>query len=79
MHGSGQHWSPPSYVRLGVSVLGADGNDALGDRSSGPDVWPRQVLDQQPRDIQTLFQKLHSGDLVPEAVCRGCKRTTSTN
>lgn len=54
-----------------------DGNDALGDLSmegsSGPDVWPRQVLDQQPRDIQTLFQKLHSGDLVPEAVCRGCK------
>ncbi|KAH9322538.1 hypothetical protein KI387_017177 [Taxus chinensis] len=54
-----------------------DGNDTLGDLSmegsSGPDSWPHQVFDQQPRDLQSLFQKLHSGDLVPESVIRGCK------
>ncbi|KAJ0006916.1 hypothetical protein Pint_29213 [Pistacia integerrima] len=27
----------------------------------GPDSWPLQVLNQQPRDLSSLLQKLHSG------------------
>ena len=27
----------------------------------GPDMWPQHVLDQQPRDLPSLFQKLVSG------------------
>jgi nuclear pore complex protein Nup107 len=38
-----------------------------------PDMWPPQVIYKQPRDLNALFHKLHSGDLVHEAVCRGCK------
>ncbi|KAG9154958.1 hypothetical protein Leryth_012143 [Lithospermum erythrorhizon] len=39
----------------------------------GPDHWPLQVLDQQPRDLSALLQKLHSSDTVPELVTRACK------
>ncbi|XP_058108684.1 nuclear pore complex protein NUP107 isoform X2 [Magnolia sinica] len=41
--------------------------------SVGPEGWPCHVLDQQPRDISALLQKLHSGDVVHEAVSRACK------
>lgn len=41
--------------------------------SEGPQSWPQPVLDQQPRDLVGMFQKLHSGDLVHENVKRGCK------
>eukprot|EP00252_Welwitschia_mirabilis_P023223 TRINITY_DN6524_c0_g2_i1.p1 TRINITY_DN6524_c0_g2~~TRINITY_DN6524_c0_g2_i1.p1 ORF type:complete len:680 (-),score=154.29 TRINITY_DN6524_c0_g2_i1:328-2253(-) len=54
-----------------------DSSDSLGETSGetlqSPNTWPRQVLDQQPRDLQALFQKLHSNDIVHEAVWRGCK------
>eukprot|EP00250_Pteridium_aquilinum_P018743 c24191_g1_i1 orf=1363-4599(-) len=40
---------------------------------SGPESWPHQVLDQQPRDLSSVFQKLLSGDLVHESVSRSCK------
>ncbi|GLJ31305.1 hypothetical protein SUGI_0628000 [Cryptomeria japonica] len=66
--------NPDQFKHTGDAT---DGNDTLGDLnmegSSGPDAWPHQVLDQQPRDLQSLFQKLHSEDLVPESVRRGCK------
>ncbi|XP_010261756.1 PREDICTED: nuclear pore complex protein NUP107 isoform X2 [Nelumbo nucifera] len=39
----------------------------------GPESWPCHVLSQQPRDLSSLLQKLHSGDMVHEAVSRGCK------
>ncbi|KAJ0008281.1 hypothetical protein Pint_29237 [Pistacia integerrima] len=44
----------------------------------GPESWPLQVLNQQPRDLSSLLQKLHSGfvdnvEMVHEAVARGCK------
>lgn len=29
--------------------------------TNGPENWPMQVLSQQPRDINALLQKLHSG------------------
>ncbi|XP_043705825.1 nuclear pore complex protein NUP107 [Telopea speciosissima] len=49
----------------------------LGDQallpSNGPESWPCHVLSQQPRDLSALLQKLHSGDMVHEAVSRGCK------
>ncbi|RZC86151.1 hypothetical protein C5167_026821 [Papaver somniferum] len=41
--------------------------------SLGTESWPCHVLTQQPRDLPALLQKLHSSDLVHEAVSRGCK------
>ncbi|KAA8541609.1 hypothetical protein F0562_022761 [Nyssa sinensis] len=35
--------------------------------------WPLQVLNQQPRHLSALLQKLHSSDTVHETVARGCK------
>lgn len=40
---------------------------------AGPETWPDHVLDQQPRDLSSLLQKLHSGEIVHEAVSRACK------
>lgn len=40
---------------------------------TGPESWPQHVLDQQPRDLASLFQKLQSGDLVHESVSQSCK------
>lgn len=41
-----------------------NGSSVLGGRTSlpsaGPECWPAHVLDQQPRDISALLQKLHS-------------------
>ncbi|CAH9076937.1 unnamed protein product [Cuscuta europaea] len=39
----------------------------------GPDGWPLQVMNQQPRHLTALLQKLHSIDTVHEAVARSCK------
>ncbi|KAJ3681103.1 hypothetical protein LUZ60_015592 [Juncus effusus] len=39
----------------------------------GPDSWPCQVADQQPRDLTSLLQKLHSSELVHDNVSRSCK------
>ncbi|MFS7974637.1 putative nuclear pore protein [Helianthus anomalus] len=39
----------------------------------GPENWPLQVLKQQPLDLNSLLQKLHSSESVHEAVSRGCK------
>ncbi|KAI3463207.1 hypothetical protein Pfo_019870 [Paulownia fortunei] len=41
--------------------------------TSGPDSWPLHVLNQQPRNLSSLLQKLHSSDTVHEAVTRACK------
>ncbi|XP_062182499.1 nuclear pore complex protein NUP107 [Phragmites australis] len=41
--------------------------------SVGPESWPYHILDQQPRDIAALLQKLHSSDLVHETVSRACR------
>jgi nuclear pore complex protein Nup107 len=41
--------------------------------SDGPHSWPQAVLEQQPRDLVGVFQKLHSGDLVHDNVQRSCK------
>ncbi|KAF3335878.1 nuclear pore complex protein NUP107 [Carex littledalei] len=38
-----------------------------------PGSWPYQILDQQPRDMSSLLQKLHSSDMVHEAVSRSCR------
>ena len=36
-------------------------DDMNGAQSSvGPESWPYHVLDQQPRDLTSLLQKLHS-------------------
>nr|XP_027125162.1 nuclear pore complex protein NUP107 [Coffea arabica]XP_027125163.1 nuclear pore complex protein NUP107 [Coffea arabica] len=44
-----------------------------GQQIAGPDNWPLQVLNQQPRHLAALLQKLHSSDTVHEAVTRACK------
>lgn len=41
--------------------------------SGGPETWPCHVLDQQPRDLPALLQKLHSSEIVNEVVSRACK------
>lgn len=41
--------------------------------SAGPEGWPCHVLDQQPRDVPSLLQKLHSSEIVHAAVSRACK------
>ncbi|KAK4851211.1 hypothetical protein QYF36_013325 [Acer negundo] len=41
--------------------------------SVGPESWPVQVLNQQPRELSALLQKLHSGEMIHEVVTRGCK------
>ncbi|KAE8730994.1 NUP107 protein [Hibiscus syriacus] len=50
-----------------------EGVDGTSQSSPGPESWPLQVLNQQPRDLSALLQKLHSGEMVHEAVTRGCK------
>ncbi|XP_041994312.1 nuclear pore complex protein NUP107-like [Salvia splendens] len=40
---------------------------------SGPNSWPLHVLNQQPTNLSSLLQKLHSSDTVHEAVTRACK------
>ncbi|CAN6363575.1 unnamed protein product [Urochloa humidicola] len=48
--------------------------DMNGAQSSvGPESWPYHVVDQQPRDITALLQKLHASDLVHETVSRACR------
>ncbi|KAL7113980.1 hypothetical protein ACP275_04G093000 [Erythranthe tilingii] len=49
------------------------GQGDLASQLSGPDSWPLHVLNQQPRDLSSLLQKLHSSDTVHEAVARSCK------
>ncbi|GLU14214.1 hypothetical protein SLE2022_307970 [Rubroshorea leprosula] len=49
------------------------GTNAMSPPLSGTENWPIQVLNQQPRDISSLLQKLHSGEMVHEAVMQGCK------
>nr|GMC51934.1 nuclear pore complex protein NUP107 [Ipomoea batatas] len=39
----------------------------------GSDGWPLQVVNQQPRHITALLQKLHSSDTVHEVVAQSCK------
>ncbi|KAL3528565.1 hypothetical protein ACH5RR_007887 [Cinchona calisaya] len=47
--------------------------DGGAQQISGPENWPFQVLNQQPRHRTALLQKLHSSDTVHEAVTRACK------
>ncbi|KAM7476110.1 hypothetical protein LguiB_023353 [Lonicera macranthoides] len=48
-------------------------SDGVSQPIAGPENWPLQVLNQQPRDLSALLQKLYSSDTVQEAVTRGCK------
>ncbi|KAB2012431.1 hypothetical protein ES319_D09G090100v1 [Gossypium barbadense] len=58
----------------GDGIDGSPGGiDGTSQPSPGPESWPLQVLNQQPRDLSALLQKLHSGEMVHEAVTRGCK------
>ncbi|OWM86025.1 hypothetical protein CDL15_Pgr027251 [Punica granatum] len=52
---------------------GSPGIEGSSQSSVGPESWPLQVVNQQPRNLSALLQKLHSSDMVHEAVMRGCK------
>ena len=46
---------------FGDVVDGSSGhNDGTVQPSGGPESWPGQVLNQQPRQLPALLQKLHS-------------------
>lgn len=46
----------------GDSIDGSpEGIDSTSQPGSGPENWPLQVLNQQPRDLSALLRKLHSG------------------
>lgn len=47
---------------FGVEIEGSPGQmNGISQPSVGPESWPVQVLNQQPRDLSALLQKLHSG------------------
>ncbi|CAL5381126.1 unnamed protein product [Camellia sinensis] len=47
--------------------------DDVSPSTVGPENWPLQVLNQQPRHLSALLQKLHSSDSVHEAITQECK------
>ncbi|KAK6153544.1 hypothetical protein DH2020_013183 [Rehmannia glutinosa] len=47
--------------------------DLASQQSNGPDSWPLQVLNQQPRNLSSFFRSFISSDTVNEAVTRACK------
>ncbi|KAL8230247.1 hypothetical protein R6Q57_000025 [Mikania cordata] len=47
--------------------------DIISSQSLGPENWPFQVLKQQPTDLYSLLQMLHSSESLHETVSRGCK------
>lgn len=60
--------------RFGDVTDGSPGHtDGSLQPSAGPENWPVQVLNQQPRQLSALLQKLHSTETVHENVARGCK------
>lgn len=53
---------------------GSSGEKGISSVPSGrPESWPHPVLNQQPRHLSSLLQKLHSSDTVHDAVTRACK------
>uniref|UniRef100_A0A1D1YQA4 Nuclear pore complex protein n=2 Tax=Anthurium amnicola TaxID=1678845 RepID=A0A1D1YQA4_9ARAE len=57
----------------GGDVNGISEEGQTSQSSVGSESWPGHVIDQQPRDLPSLLQKLHSSDNVHEAVSRACK------
>ncbi|KAI8028130.1 Nuclear pore complex protein NUP107 [Camellia lanceoleosa] len=47
--------------------------DGVSPSTVGPANWPLQVLNQQPRHLSALLQKVHSSDSVHEAITQECK------
>lgn len=46
---------------FGDDVDGSVGIEGSSQSSVGSESWPLQVLNQQPRNLSALLQKLHSG------------------
>ncbi|PON93456.1 Nuclear pore protein [Trema orientale] len=71
------HLQPGSldqFRNSGDVIDGSPGhNDHVFQPPNGPENWPHQVLNQQPRQLSDLLQKLHSGEMVHESVTRACK------
>ncbi|CAL5330799.1 unnamed protein product [Camellia sinensis] len=47
--------------------------DSVSPSTVGPENWSLQVLNQQPRHLSALLQKLHSSDSVHEVITQECK------
>lgn len=54
-------------------AISPDFADGASQPAVGSDSWPLQVMNQQPRHLSALLQKLHSSDTVHEIVARSCK------
>ncbi|XP_015061459.1 nuclear pore complex protein NUP107 [Solanum pennellii] len=54
-------------------AISPDFADGASQPAVGPDSWPLQVVNQQPRHLSAVLQKLHSSDTVHEVVARSCK------
>ena len=58
-----QRGSLDQFRNSGDVIDGSAGHNDLHP-SNGPENWPHQVLNQQPRQLSDLIQKLHSGYLI---------------
>ncbi|CAI9304310.1 unnamed protein product [Lactuca saligna] len=58
-------------VDLELSGESERSEDINSESLLGPENWPLQVLNQQPRGLFALIQKLHSSESVHKAVTRG--------
>ncbi|XP_027335081.1 nuclear pore complex protein NUP107 isoform X1 [Abrus precatorius] len=59
---------------FGDVIDGSPGRaDGSFEHSNGSENWPIQVLNQQPRQLSSFLQKLHSGEMIHETVTRQCK------
>ncbi|KAJ1401092.1 Nuclear pore protein [Sesbania bispinosa] len=59
---------------FGDVIDGSPGHvDGSFELSNGHENWPIQILNQQPRQLSSLLQKLHSGEMIHETVTRQCK------
>lgn len=57
-----QPGSLDQFRNSGDIIDGSPGSsDHASQRSNRPENWPLQVLNQQPRQLPDLLQKLHSG------------------
>ncbi|XP_073021989.1 nuclear pore complex protein NUP107 [Primulina eburnea] len=58
---------------FGDAMERSPGQGDVSHTIGGPDSWPHQILNQQPRNLSSLLQKLHSSDTVHEVVAQACK------
>lgn len=58
---------------FGEAMERSPGQGDVSHTIGGPNSWPHQILNQQPRNLSSLLQKLHSSDTAHEVVAQACK------